>query len=83
MTLADATMCDPGSLISMVGQLGFEACGVQMWELDPNFKPKWTIGKCGDTVPPWNAPTVAPLYFLISLSEPLPGCSSLPVSFNN
>ncbi len=32
--LSDETGCDTGSIIAMSGQLGFEACGVQLWRLD-------------------------------------------------
>ena len=28
--LSDATTCDPGSIIAMAGQLGYEACGAEV-----------------------------------------------------
>ena len=31
--LADETACDPGTIIAMAGQLGFDACGVSIWEV--------------------------------------------------
>lgn len=43
--LSDATMCDPGSIIAMAGMLGFEACGVPLWELDDGNFPSTTIGR--------------------------------------
>eukprot|EP00966_Prymnesium_polylepis_P321984 7378255-Prymnesium_polylepis.3 len=29
--LSDATGCDPGSVIAMAGQLGYKACGIDLW----------------------------------------------------
>ena len=29
--LSDATLCDPGTIIAMAGELGFEACGSNLW----------------------------------------------------
>ena len=29
--LSDVTGCDPGSIIVMAGQLGYKACGVDLW----------------------------------------------------
>lgn len=29
--LADATRCDPGTIVAMAGELGFEACGGNLW----------------------------------------------------
>merc|ERR1719409_2010363 len=31
--LSDETKCDPGSIIVMAGQLGFDACGAQLYRL--------------------------------------------------
>ena len=48
--LSDETMCDPGSIIAMAGELGYEACGVPIWEQDFDVKPGVTIGRaaaCG------------------------------------
>lgn len=30
--LSDTTGCDPGSIIAMAGQLGFKACGIDVWQ---------------------------------------------------
>jgi hypothetical protein len=48
--LSDETSCDPGSIIAMAGELGYEACGVSLWELDVAVKPGVTINRpypCG------------------------------------
>lgn len=29
--LSDATGCDPGSIIAMAGEMGFRACGIDLW----------------------------------------------------
>ena len=29
--LSDTTGCDPGSIITMAGELGFKACGIDLW----------------------------------------------------
>ena len=42
--LSDETGCDPGSIIAMAGELGYEACGVPIWEQDRDAKPFVTIG---------------------------------------
>lgn len=44
-TLSDATMCDPGSIIAMAGELGFDACGVDLWNADTEAKPHVNIGR--------------------------------------
>ena len=43
--LSDKTLCDPGSIIALAGMLGFEACGVKLWELDQDVKPPTSIGR--------------------------------------
>eukprot|EP01035_Chromulina_nebulosa_P026882 gene26883-35260_t len=43
--LSDQTLCDPGSIIALAGMLGFEACGVKLWELDQDVKPPTSIGR--------------------------------------
>mmetsp|Transcript_20821 Transcript_20821/g.28650 ORF Transcript_20821/g.28650 Transcript_20821/m.28650 type:complete len:638 (-) Transcript_20821:879-2792(-) len=43
--LSDDTTCDPGSIIAMAGMLGFQACGVRLWELDQDVKPVTTIAR--------------------------------------
>jgi len=43
--LSDETMCDPGSIIAMAGQLGYLACGVDLYNLDIDVKPKVTINR--------------------------------------
>ncbi len=51
--LADETTCDPGSIIAMAGELGYDACGVKTWEFDHNTKPGVTIGRphpCGQSL---------------------------------
>lgn len=48
--LSDHTQCDPGSIIAMAGQLGFKACGVEIWEQDQDVKPYVTLNRgysCG------------------------------------
>ena len=48
--LADETGCDPGSIIAMAGQLGYQACGFDMWAADTESKPIVTVGRaygCG------------------------------------
>ena len=48
--LSDATKCDPGSIIAMSGMLGYEACGVRMWKLDFDVKPRVNLARpypCG------------------------------------
>ena len=37
--LSDETTCDPGSIIAMAGELGYEACGVDLWEMDVAARP--------------------------------------------
>ena len=43
--LSDATRCDPGSIIAMAGELGFEACGAQLWRMDKDAKPLVHVGR--------------------------------------
>jgi len=43
--LSDTTGCDPGSIIAMSGELGFEACGVDIWKMDHDVKPSLTINR--------------------------------------
>ena len=43
--LSDETSCDPGSIIAMAGQLGYLACGVDLWNVDIAVKPKVTINR--------------------------------------
>lgn len=48
--LSDHTRCDPGTAIAMAGMLGYEACGVKVWEFDLSNKPMVTVGRpypCG------------------------------------
>lgn len=48
--LSDETTCDPGSIIAMAGMLGYQACGVEVWELDVAVKPTVHVGRgysCG------------------------------------
>ena len=48
--LSDHTMCDPGTIIAMAGELGYEACGVHIWDNDVAAKPYVTVGRgyaCG------------------------------------
>ena len=33
--LSDATRCDPGTIVAMAGELGFEACGANLWVRHP------------------------------------------------
>ena len=54
--LSDHTKCDPGSIIAMAGMLGYEACGVPIWEVDTAVKPYVQIGrgyKCGANTKPY------------------------------
>ena len=51
--LSDHTKCDPGSIIAMAGELGYVACGVDLFNLDVDVKPKVTINRpfpCGINV---------------------------------
>ena len=48
--LSDETTCDPGSIIAMAGMLGYQACGVEVWDLDVAVKPTVHVGRgygCG------------------------------------
>jgi len=48
--LSDATSCDPGTVVAMAGELGYEACGVPIWGQDFDVKPKVSVGRpfpCG------------------------------------
>ena len=51
--LSDATTCDPGSVIAMAGMLGYEACGVPIWDQDEAVKPFVHLGRaytCGQNL---------------------------------
>merc|ERR1719469_1332270 len=51
--LSDATQCDPGSIIAMAGVLGYQACGVPIWEQDTDVKPTVHLGRaysCGQHI---------------------------------
>merc|ERR1719424_115845 len=51
--LSDETGCDPGSVIALAGQLGYDACGVPVWEQDFDVKPFATLNRpypCGPNV---------------------------------
>ena len=51
--LSDATTCDPGSVIAMAGMLGYEACGVPIWDQDVAVKPFVHLGRaytCGQNL---------------------------------
>jgi hypothetical protein len=43
--LSDETGCDPGSVVAMAGQLGYQACGVHLWDLDVAAKPAITLSR--------------------------------------
>ena len=36
---------DPGSIIAMAGELGFEACGSNLWMMDKDAKPVVHVGR--------------------------------------
>jgi len=38
-------MCDPGSIIAMAGELGYESCGVNIWLSDVAAKPRVTLNR--------------------------------------
>jgi hypothetical protein len=51
--LSDETQCDPGTIIAMSGMLGYQACGVPIWEQDVAVKPTVKLGRpyaCGQHV---------------------------------
>eukprot|EP00940_MAST-03C_sp_MAST-3C-sp2_P002238 g2238.t1 len=43
--LSDETQCDPGSILAMAGQLGFDACGVEIWRVDQDVMPEVQINR--------------------------------------
>lgn len=43
--LSDETLCDPGTIIAMAGQLGFKACGLDVWEVDYDTRPFVTANR--------------------------------------
>jgi hypothetical protein len=43
--LSDHTQCDPGSIIAMAGELGYLACGVDLWNTDIDVKPSVTVNR--------------------------------------
>mmetsp|Transcript_7127 Transcript_7127/g.10213 ORF Transcript_7127/g.10213 Transcript_7127/m.10213 type:complete len:673 (-) Transcript_7127:143-2161(-) len=51
--LSDHTKCDPGSIIAMAGELGYLACGVDLFDLDIDVKPLVTVNRpypCGSNI---------------------------------
>eukprot|EP00937_MAST-01D_sp_MAST-1D-sp2_P004557 g4557.t1 len=51
--LSDETGCDPGSITAMAGLLGYQACGVHVWDVDVAVKPVVDIGRpfpCGANI---------------------------------
>lgn len=56
--LSDETKCDPGTIVAMAGQLGYLACGLELWHVDNAVLPfvlvnrgydgqNQTVGKSG------------------------------------
>ena len=51
--LSDETGCDPGSIVALAGELGYEACGVPVFEQDFDVKPFVTLNRpypCGQNI---------------------------------
>eukprot|EP00587_Corethron_hystrix_P001009 CAMPEP_0113303338 /NCGR_PEP_ID=MMETSP0010_2-20120614/3794_1 /TAXON_ID=216773 ORGANISM="Corethron hystrix, Strain 308" /NCGR_SAMPLE_ID=MMETSP0010_2 /ASSEMBLY_ACC=CAM_ASM_000155 /LENGTH=899 /DNA_ID=CAMNT_0000157315 /DNA_START=111 /DNA_END=2811 /DNA_ORIENTATION=- /assembly_acc=CAM_ASM_000155 len=51
--LSDHTLCDPGSIVAMAGELGYLACGVDLFNLDSEVKPRVTLNRpfsCGPNI---------------------------------
>jgi len=51
--LSDHTQCDPGSIIAMAGELGYLACGVDLYNTDIDVKPLVTLNRpfpCGSNL---------------------------------